>query len=457
MTGEAAWKLPQSDVLAAGMYPWLKEFQEKPGGGEFASADQIVDKLIFEQVDPQKYEPEYDPYLVEDLVNSIGPLLERCATYRREMYDLQGFAYKQASDYTLFNEQLDALRNLELAEELERIRANDKVGQEKAASEFEGDTSPISKGYMQLALTSSAAAGISEQAEKERKMLILKKWEAAKRYQDALQDRHTTPGHALNYGERFRKMRKYLIQDITVAYDKLRCLDKGLRQVFKAVPELKLPDLPNPHAGDYLGDVVVWLRDVIDRLERGLTSEIEFDHTVSLTQPRRYQNKPLTPLIQWKAWQTAMAPAGTGTIEFSLANEFSAAIKNLRLRGLGLSMSTKDPDHASKRLYRMYVMVFPPDVTNLFSANSFRNRPPVIFDDVALTDPNSNAAIKVTEPIMNIDPRERSWKLQVSSNWFYPDGTSRPRSFEYFYDVRLHMRLRATVDGSPEAWKELSA
>jgi hypothetical protein len=76
-------------------FDWLKK--------DFGD-DQSVDSVVFTVTsDLLKTEPPYDPFQIEALSSSISTLLDRCLSYRNDIYSLEERAVKRCLDYTLFN------------------------------------------------------------------------------------------------------------------------------------------------------------------------------------------------------------------------------------------------------------------------------------------------------------------------------------------------------------------
>jgi hypothetical protein len=63
--------------------------------------DDVVNKALINITAPNPY----DAYQIESLLSSTSALLDRCISYRREMYDLENSGLKLALDYELFLDQ----------------------------------------------------------------------------------------------------------------------------------------------------------------------------------------------------------------------------------------------------------------------------------------------------------------------------------------------------------------
>jgi hypothetical protein len=126
-----------------------------------------------------------------------------------------------------------------------------------------------------IATTSADSADKAVTGEQDRKKNVDTKWAAADQYQKALQDRYSTPGHALNYGERYLRLKDLIEQDVGIAFQKLRCLTNARNWLF----DLKLK-MDNPTEFGYLDYLIGLARTLIDQVERSTIEEIDFDHVV---------------------------------------------------------------------------------------------------------------------------------------------------------------------------------
>src|SRR5262245_1912511 len=92
-------------------FPWLNFF------------DRLLDDDIRNALDPIATAlPRYDGYQVDDLINDVSRLLDRCLVYRREYTELEATAVKAAMDYDLFTKTLNVNRDIEKSEWIEQQR-----------------------------------------------------------------------------------------------------------------------------------------------------------------------------------------------------------------------------------------------------------------------------------------------------------------------------------------------
>jgi hypothetical protein len=125
---KSAWVVKRRTL--ANKYDWLKPFVQ----------DLVTDTLIFNTTSNLvATQPLYDPYQIESLASAVSSLLDRCLTYRQNMYSLEEKATLRALEYELFQNQIDAQRSIELATYVGQRWANEKTGQSAAQSAFSKD------------------------------------------------------------------------------------------------------------------------------------------------------------------------------------------------------------------------------------------------------------------------------------------------------------------------------
>ncbi|TPK53796.1 MULTISPECIES: hypothetical protein [unclassified Mesorhizobium] len=438
----------------------LSSIETKQGGNKYAdNGDRIVDQIIFDELSKRTVIPPYDPYLVENLINSSVKLLDRCANYRTALYDIEGTACKQALDYQLFNDQLPFLETIELAAYVRDQNEKLHDGNKTASTFFSGETGPLNKGFSAVASATADSSKIAFDGEALRQEAVKKKWEKAVAYQKELESRHSAKGHALNFGERFDNIRVLLIQDICMAYDKLRCIEVGAKEIFRSAPVV-ITALPPPSVDDYLGKMVYWIRALIDELEKGLAAEFEFVHVVHLRTPRTPHKGNAKQRITTSDWNRIMAPRGTGLLTFNLADDHpefpSAFFSHLRLIGIGVAYSKDFIEGGRINYNRLSAIVFPPTGAEFFSVPG-APRAPIILETVSTIDKDFASRTDTPDSIQNIDPRG-TWSILVSPNVGFCDN--RPHLIqsetgtltEQVTDIKLVLRLRAIASSAAEQW-----
>jgi hypothetical protein len=407
-----------------------------------------VDGIIYRETSNLAPEiPPYDPYQVETLAASTSDLLNRCLSNRRDMYDIEEQAIRRALEYKLYKDQRSAQLAIELASWIEVQKKTEGIGQAKAAVHFGQGTDALSAGFRDVSSTAADSANKVMNAEILRKQNVTSKWAAMDEFQGALEDRHNTPGCALNFAERYGRLEQLLVQDVRIAYAKLRCIEVGLKAIFG----LSIP-MPAPQEYGYLDEMVMYLRTALEAASIATINEIEFDHVVSLRQQRssKLDLSGASPLISNADWTAAIN--GSGVLRFKLDNEFSSAITHIRIRGIGMSVTFNNADDdtfpqsrdkgSSQHLRSVTAIVMPPQVDNLFVNGAVMNRPPVVIGASSWFDPVSFKTTSLPA-VSNIDPSKGTWQIQLAPN-VLTDSASADRVSE-IKDVRLHLRLGATL------------
>src|SRR5262249_39073354 len=340
----STWRKRQGELKKR--FSWLSQFGE----------DQSVDAIAFSPTDPLANDPLlHDPYQIESLMSSASSLLDRCLIYRREMHDLEEAATKRALEYDLFIKQLDAQRSIEMADHVERQRAVETEGQTSAAAKFSSGPNDLSLGFAAISTASAQSSELAVKGEQDRKSAVSKKWNALIEYQAALEARHKTPGHALHYGQRFDRVKSFFQQDIAIAFMKIRSIDLGLSRIFGIRPHLQ-----SPAATNYLDYLVSYIRDAVHQVEVKTSEETNFEHVVSIHQPRALSTdgKRVLRYVDDESWNAAIN--GNGRLRFDLTKEFPRTIGRLRLRGIKASLLTDAAIDERARQVKIAIVVFPP-------------------------------------------------------------------------------------------------
>lgn len=411
-----------------------------------------VDSIVYEEVNRAGSAiPPYDPYQLEQLAASASDLLDRCLSNRRSMYDLEEQAIRSALEYKLFKDQRQPQRDIELSETIEVQKTWDLQGQKNAAAAFSKSFDNLDAGFAAVATASAQSTAEAISGEKTRKKNVGMKWDALDEFENALEARHSMPGCSMNYSERYGRLEELLRQDIRVAYNKLRCIEKGMNQVFG----LSL-SLPPPQQYGYLDAMVMFLRQALEAVGIATQNEVEFDHIVSLHQNRASKPDGSAPsqFFNDTQWGTMVGANGNGVLQFKLDTEFPPAIKTLRVRGVGLAIlftdSSGDILNSVEHLRSVPAVICPPQVTDLFSPGSLKNRPPVIVGAATWFDP-SQPKVVAASAVGNIDPRAGTWQVQLSPG-IMTTGIGATGRANAITDVKLVLRLAGTVDASAFPW-----
>jgi hypothetical protein len=433
----------RSSLVVDPRFPWLESFRETLGSEIANELPPITHKI-----------PRYDWYQVEDLINDVSRSLERCLVYRREYNELEGAAIKAALDYELFQNTLRSNQFLERADWIKKQRELENKAQLTAKAAFDQENSALPQGFSAISEGSAASTQVVLDNEPARLEAIDTKWQELSDYQDTLASAHSVPGHPLNFGDQADRAKAFFLDELKEAYEKARCVDKGIFTVYKFNPPVGLPD-PFVKPEFFLDDLIIWLRSLIRDLELIKLKDIEFEHVISGHQPTVKRGglvKDYVRAVSEPNWIEASQIHGSGKLEFDVDKHFDpqiGEIKLLRVKGIGLSMSVElgDPN----RYARTSAIVFPPEVDSPFEAKKVP-RTPIIIENICKTDPSQ--AVRFTSPpsVINLEPRGK-WVVQMSTNIGFPDldPRGRPRPM---LDIKLHFLLSGQPEPNHARWSE---
>jgi len=434
LIGQSKYAAAKKTLFQSGKYPFLAPF----------SNDLCVDKIVYDVTSSSKDNiPPYDPFQVESLVSSASILLDRCLGTRRDMYDMEDHAVQRALEYDLFDQQFGAQRDIELAPHIELQRSDELLGQTTAQTKFSKADDPLASGFSAIAASTAKSTTDAIAGEKNRKQLVGTKWDALRTYQSTLEDRHNTPGAALNYVERFGRLEQLLRQDVQVAFYKLRCIEAGMNQIFGL--GIKLPP---PAQFGYLDAMVTFVREVIERANIATQEEVDFEHIISLRQPgaTTAAGPAGQPLISDAVWNAQLQ--ANGLLSFTLPDDLGAPILRARLRAVGLSVAfdaaAQDMIGNNYHPRSVAALIFLPNVPDLFSLGSVKLRPPVVIGSMSWLDP-ANPKLIVAPQALNLNPAKTTWQIQLSPNIINQSVSGMPRA-SLIKDVRLHLRCSAVID-----------
>lgn len=261
--GDEEYALKRADLIDA--YGWLEIFNED------------LDKKIIGVMNKQPSRSdqlEYDRSDFDKHIVSVGKLLDNCLSYRREYMALQSSAFKQASEYDLFEQQYETLRDLEKASWLEGAREKEKSEHRLVASEFKKLGADLASGFAQAARALENISAAAKSDEAVRVALVDKRWKMLVDHQRMLMTRHTDKGHALNYPDRASRLWSLLEEDIAEAVRKAHVVRDGVRHT------LGLTTTSFIKEEKALDEFVRWCRHVLRRIEIETQYDTEYHWTV---------------------------------------------------------------------------------------------------------------------------------------------------------------------------------
>jgi len=221
-------------------------------------------------------DPQYDPYQVEDHLEEISRLLDNCLAYRREIYELQGMATKTALEYELFSKQFDSLKKLDRADGIRKQLDAQRPHDSDATTAF------ADAGFKAMARATLAGLNSQMDWETARMGFVDTKWQMLDQYQRALNARHSEPGNALNYVERFDRVLAFYKDDITQAYVLSRAASAGLG----LLSEIKA-ELPPIEGVQYLDKLIQWNRAAIKQYNNFRRNDLQCEITIPIRYLRR--------------------------------------------------------------------------------------------------------------------------------------------------------------------------
>ena len=368
-----------NELVQGASYPWL---------APFAIPFEERVKLAFTPAVTAGPVP-YDPRTVDQLLDSLTRVIDRCLSHQRDAAELEAAAVLQAIEY-----------------QLARLQRPFCPPRER-------------HGFLDLLL---CALGRAPRPNPEDALL--------QAYQESLESRHVSPNGALNFEERIARLIDHSFEpDLREAYLKARAVEEGLASVYG----LTVPPLPAPDSPALLDALAAWARNASNLVEQCRRDEVEFEHMI-----------PIRDLIDDpNLYHSAMDPWGNGLLSFDLSKYFPDTLQRLRVRGLGASYAVNDDRQIGWwRLQQVSVIVFPPKIPA---------RPPVFLSAVSITDPSQPVRMSLPAALDNMDPRG-VWQVKVSPNVRFAHLDPQPRTEANIRDVRLHLSLRARADFDAHNW-----
>jgi hypothetical protein len=365
-------------------------------------------------------DPLYDPFQVEDHLEEVSRLLDNCLAYRREIYDLQALATKTALEYELFSKQLESQKKLEL---------NDGALKQLTAAKPHYVNASAANGDATLKAMASASLATTIAAsdwEAVRTASIANKWQQLESYQKALTARHSEPGNALNYVERFNRVLEFYKQDVAEAFSLSRAAAAGI-----ALTTNFKTDIPPLNENNYLDKLVEWNRATVRQMNLFSRDDIQSEITI----PIRYLSSLKTTYID------QMKEDGAGELLFDLSDYFPIGLTHARLKGVGVTFSAASPEGPQLRYQQVAALVIPPSSRDPFgAADSMVQRHP-IYLNANIGDKTSPVHYSTSPNLNNLSPKG-VWSVTISKKMTVSDQNERPkRDATRVANVQLHLLL----------------
>ncbi|WP_143348625.1 hypothetical protein [Ensifer adhaerens] len=400
--------------------------------------------------------PRHDYVQVEFLLRDCSRVLERCLAYRREYLDLDARAVARAAELKLFRLQRPILEAIESQGETQGVFEAENNGYISAETAFRSDVSALGKGFAEAYSGMKGTLQARRGLEESRLQLISQKWQNLAAHEDSIEAKSATTGHSLNYGDRARRVREFLIDDVTEAFLKSKAVNAGLKYLFGTEDSLPAPHSPDGSVNeDYLDELVDWCRRSVRNLETFTDRDIDVRYIVPVIGRRLSESnaKQFVTTVTDAAYKSAFASNSTTNLEIDLTNFFPPQIKKLRLRSVGISVVRADDDKPAGRALRYNAILFPPEIPDPFSVlGGSIARVPVL-----LTSITTDESVEMAEGTNtnNINPAG-IWRLAIGTTVLTRGTNSPSKNAMTPLDLRLHLTISCQPSASLADWKDVA-
>lgn len=387
----------------------------------------------------------HSPLLVEPLLGDIAALLDRCHAYRMQAADLATAAVTHASQYDL-SQRLSANEHSLVDATFSPDRYRDLAEAVDRASQALGGTNEELASAWQTRFAGDAAFFRAlAQADQTRRDSNIEKLHATEENANALHQMRIAPGTAQNYAERYDRLLELCKEDIFEAYLKAQCALIGLKSIYSFDERVPLSRTAP------LNELISWTRRAMRHVEHVTEMQVLCDVTIQLVAPFFTARAGSQPLVARAAFDTAMAPAGDGRVQFTLDEEMFRNLNTPRVRAVGLS--TIVANRTQDATVRVAAVVFPPE-QELIGFENFGYRRPAITIYGAVLNEIGVAPVTVSgECVHNLDPRG-TWTVQVMPQALSGSPTlTKPRDNSWLRDLTLHLAIVCRPPTRPDRWE----
>ena len=411
-------------------------------------------------------------------MNDVGGALDRCLAYRRECAALESQAVTRALEYDLFLKTAandDLLNNL-LTDTAALLKT--QKGQSDTAHALGGVGADPLKSFVPAYTQGALATADAVTIQNKKKAALADRLKMLRDYQDALQKRHTTPGHALNYAERRGRVITLIQQDIAEAYQKAVAARAGMiKQLgLKEDPAYAFPVIAGDDTDvDFLDRFVLWTREMIRAFEVYSEDEIVFELVLPLASPYTsdFAPSPRAPSFYTaQSFNNVLADIGPsgGLLNIDIKAALPAALRasagdyydpNVRLRAIGLSAGVardQDPTASWSAIIVLPDQPNPYDTVALDGQGSGQTREkvkrtPVVLGRVVPYRFDATPAIASGNEVWNADPTADLTSIFIEPmNLRGTDFNSEVRGKNELKDLKLHVRLAAKPTQAMRDW-----
>lgn len=444
---------------------WLKAFNISLDDRTAAAIMAAGNNLMVESPTPRLM---YEPQLVEDLLSSASALLDQALSYRNELANLEVNGISVAMQHYITTNSAKIAENIadiasqaDIAKKIQQTKSDAAIKHSDEGDKIQSEgAAEVAQLFETKEITKTALA-------KQQISLIIDS-------QKLLLKQLTSSGSGLNYSQRYLRLLKYFLEDVSEAYQKCQCASLCLGNIYgiknQTIPRFTLNSTPNEvnmWASEYLKSsplsqtkdggvidaLVDWCRRSIREIEQVQQNEVEYTVIIPAVQGWTLSTTPSadpkvrTPLVGVGALGLAMAELqANSTIIFNIIPEHLSEekFKNIRVIGVGMNVVSKD-----KFGIFSAIVSSPPQKNTLI--NSY-TRPPVVLGKIRSSVGNDGSSIidpeiSFQDACRNVDPFGKwSAKIRVRAVKYDAATTTLARSTEQIAEVFLHLRIRATFE-----------
>jgi hypothetical protein len=399
-----------------------------PDLGAFSQpVDDLIRKRIIDGRASGELKPyQYDPLLFQRHGADVAQLLDRCLAYRKEARELEVSAVRNALDFALTINGLEAEeRTSAIDHDTAPIRA-EIAGLQAASQHFDQAPSAEAKGWSANVKATMAERQARIAPLASRQDTVLSKLGSQRRLEEFFQLRVKAPGTAHNYAERMNRTIGLLAEDLHEALLKYGAMLQGVEEVYGYKG-----DSSDVNAKEFqLDRLVAYVRRTLRELDARSQYESTFELVIPLFTPWLAGGDQIGDANKFQA----AAKSGTPFV-FDLSPVF-AGIRRPRLQGIGVSLSIEREIHKLPR-ERFLALVQTP--SHLENSEVAKLRPPIVLGNIqflGLGDPTYYAG-----PGCDNALPAGKWEIQVKP----PSESIESSLWDWIFGVpvglNLHLKL----------------
>ena len=231
----------------------------------------VVDDLTTIQSE-EKNGYTHNPRLVEPLLGEISALIDRCIVYRKEGRELEIAAVAAASSKLIFDTMHEIDQKIV---SLDPNYSSTSVLADKYPQVLNSFDDATQKGFKAEVGAQGEANKAYSSTSKDRLDLILNRLKFTQDLEGQFHSRHSVPGNAHNFAERFEQLRALFNSDIKAAYQRALAASAGLKAIFDFNDAL-----PVISETGFIDNFLIWTRNAMRAVTSIAENEIEFSRTV---------------------------------------------------------------------------------------------------------------------------------------------------------------------------------